>query len=82
METQITDGKISLKGNFAVREIMEYMLDTYQNFGINEVENRGILQLNPYATKGSPANIMKHFGGKDKYEQAVRALEHEIYSVA
>lgn len=52
------------------------------NLGIYDIENTSILSLDPLSKYGSPAKIVKAFGGKDEYLDAVRALEEAIYEVA
>ena len=41
-----------------------------------------ILQVNPLDQFGSPLEIVKLFGGKEQYQQALMELENEIYKVA
>ena len=47
---------------------------------INDVEETKILQLHEFKEFGSPMKIVKEFGGKAAYEQAVKELEDEIFS--
>ena len=63
------------------REVLEALLDKYLNSGIYEVEKTEILKLDPFSRIGSPSKIVKFFGGKKEYLEAVRELEEEIYSV-
>ena len=50
------------------------------NEGISELESMQILKLDPFTDIGTPAKIIKSFGGRDKYLQMVRELENEIYA--
>lgn len=61
------------------RAVLEILLDKYMNQGITEVEDIKVLSLSDFANYGKPAKIVKLFGGKDKYEQALKELEAEIY---
>ncbi len=63
------------------RAVLEILLDKYMNQGITEVEDIKVLSLADFANYGKPAKIVKLFGGKDSYEQAVRDLEDNIYDV-
>ena len=63
------------------RQVLEALLDKYMNAGIYEVENLGVLQLDPFRKFGKPAKIADSFGGKDGYLKAVRKLEEELYKV-
>ena len=49
------------------------------NSGIYEVENLGVLQLDPFRKFGKPNKIADAFGGREGYLKAVRELENEIY---
>ena len=69
------------KYNGTAREVMEALLDMYANEGIYQIENTQVLKLEPFVRMGKPATIVKLFGGKDGYMQAVRELEEEIYKV-
>ena len=63
------------------RQVLEALLDKYMNSGIYEVENLGVLQLDPFRRFGKPSKIADSFGGKDGYLKAVRELEGELYKV-
>lgn len=63
------------------REVIEALLDMYSNEGIYQIEDTQVLKLDPFIRMGKPAAIVKLFGGKDGYMQAVRELEQEIYKV-
>ncbi len=61
------------------RAVLEILLDKYMNQGITEVEDIKVLSLADFADYGKPAKIVKLFGGKDKYEQAIKELEDSLY---
>jgi len=61
------------------KNVLESLLDKYADEGIKEIEKTEVLQLEEFTKYGSPLKIVKEFGGKDKYEQAIRELEDEIY---
>ncbi len=63
------------------RAVLEILLDKYMNQGINEVEDIKVLSLSDFEKYGKPAKIVKLFGGKVQYEQAVRELEENIYGI-
>lgn len=64
------------------RRVLEALLDKYADEGIENIESMKVLQLNPLNQFGSPLEIVKMFGGKKKYLQAVLELEQEIYKAA
>lgn len=63
----------------AAREVLETLLDSYMNLGIKNIEQIDILKLKDFQKFGKPARIAKLFNGKQGYEEAVRALENELY---
>ena len=63
----------------AAREVLETLLDSYMNIGIKNIEQIDILKLKDFQKFGKPARIAKLFNGKQGYEEAVRALENELY---
>ena len=63
------------------REILEALLDRYMDYGITEIESTEILKLDPFRQYGKPSRIASAFGGRDKYFEAVKDLERELYQV-
>ncbi|NOZ91498.1 MAG: DEAD/DEAH box helicase family protein [Epsilonproteobacteria bacterium] len=64
------------------KEVLEILLDKYADEGIENVESLKILQVQPFNQIGSPLEIIKLFGGKEQYLNAVAQLEQELYKVA
>ena len=64
------------------REVLEALLDKYADYGILNREDSDILDTAPFNKIGKPQKIVKLFGGLDKFEQALKELENEIYKVA
>ncbi len=64
------------------RAVLEALLDKYADEGIENIESLNILQVNPFDKFGSPVEIIKLFGGKDKYLEALAELEKELYKAA
>ena len=48
--------------------------------GIYDIENTDVLKLDPIKRYGNPASIVKLFGGKEAYLNAVNELATQIYS--
>lgn len=61
------------------REVLEKLLDTYMNLGIEEIEKPEILRMPEFTVYGTPPKITSYFGGKAEYEKAVRELETNLY---
>ena len=64
------------------RRILDALLEKYSANGIDELENLQVLRNAPFDEMGSPTSLVKLFGGKKGYLQAVKLLEDLIYQVA
>ena len=64
------------------REVLEALLDKYAENGILDFEKANILEIPPFNSIGKPTKIIKLFGGKVAFEQAIRELEYQIYKSA
>lgn len=63
------------------RKILEALLDKYKNDGIADLENRQTLNLPEFEKFGGPVKIIvKIFGGKKQYQDAVSEVKEKIYS--
>lgn len=62
------------------QKVLGTLMDKYANDGLKEIEETKVLQLQEFQQFGSPMKIVKAFGGKAAYEQAVKELEDEIFS--
>lgn len=71
------------------RKVLEALLDKYADEGIAAVEDAfdrakiiDFLMIPPFNEFGMPVQLIKEFGGKEQYIQAIRELERQIYSAA
>jgi type I restriction enzyme R subunit len=64
----------------SAREVLEALLEKYADEGIENLENLEILKVPDFKRFGSPIEIVKRFGGKKKYLEAIKELEMEIYT--
>lgn len=64
------------------KQVLEALLDKYADEGIANIESIEVLRVNPFDAFGSPVEIISNFGSKEKYLQAVRELEFELYKTA
>lgn len=60
-------------------QILEALLDKYADEGITNMESMEVLRVQPLSDFGSPTEIINEFGSKEKYLQAIRELEIELY---
>lgn len=65
------------------KQVLEALLDKYADEGIANIESMEVLRVNPFDGFGSAYEIVNGiFGGKIKYQEAVRELEQELYQRA
>ncbi|MDU5107768.1 MAG: DEAD/DEAH box helicase family protein [Clostridium sp.] len=62
------------------QSVLEKLLNRYMNEGISNLGKTEVLELDEFKEFGSPLKIVKLFGSKQKYLEAVRELEKEIYA--
>jgi type I restriction enzyme R subunit len=64
------------------RKVLEALLDKYADEGIENIESIEVLRIKPFDEFGSPIEIIKQFGSKEKYFEAIKELEFELYKSA
>lgn len=64
------------------RKVLDALLDKYADEGIENIEDIMVLKVNPFDQFGTPTEILKLFGGKQQYLQALTQLEHALYQAA
>ena len=62
------------------RAVLNALLDKYADEGLAPVEDLGVLRVQPLTALGTPVELIKAFGGKDAYLQAVQDLEEALYA--
>lgn len=62
--------------------VIKSLLDKYADDGLLTIESLDVLKLFPLNKLGSPLEIIKAFGSKEKYLEALKELENELYKVA
>ena len=79
---QVKKRDIFSKYGEQARYVLEALLDKYTKEGVSELESLTVLENDPFRKLGSKSNIVKLFGGKQGYLDAVRELEQNIYNIA
>ncbi len=64
------------------RKVLESLLDKYADDGLLTIESTEVLKLDPLNKLGTPLELIKAFGSKQKYIEALKKLEKELYKVA
>lgn len=62
------------------QEVLDALLDKYADDGIEDLESLNVLKVQPFDRMGTPLEIIKRFGGKNNYLEAVKGLESQIYT--
>ncbi|HSH86994.1 MAG TPA: DEAD/DEAH box helicase family protein [Methylophilus sp.] len=60
--------------------VLQALLDKYADEGVSAIEETQILTIAPFNKLGTPIELIRAFGGKAQYEQAVNELEQALYS--
>ena len=64
------------------RIVLEKLLEKYASEGIENLESMEVLKVPPFDEIGSVTQIIGLFGNKEKYLNAVKELEQQLYSSA
>lgn len=62
------------------RQVLDALLDKYANDGLIPSEDFSILKVDPLTDLGTPVELVKAFGGKSSFKNAVERLTNQIYS--
>lgn len=63
------------------RKVIDALLDKYADEGIVTIEADTVFNVQPFTDIGRPGEIIKSFGGRPQYLDALQTLERELYSV-
>ncbi len=61
------------------RAVLDALLEKYADEGIRNLEDLDILRVKPLSEIGTPMEIIKLFGGKQKFMDAVNEIETQLY---
>lgn len=62
------------------RKVLEALLDKYADEGIATIEADNVFSVQPFTHLGSPAELVRSFGGRPQYLSALQTLERELYA--
>lgn len=62
------------------KAVLEALLRKYQDEGVTQLDDPAILRISPFDSMGTPLQLLKSFGGRDGFEQAVHELQSALYS--
>lgn len=61
------------------RAVLDALLDKYADEGVLNLDDAKVLRIPPLDRLGTPVQLVKAFGGKAAFEQAVHALQSALY---
>lgn len=67
------------KYNEVAKQVLEALLDKYADEGLANLESMEVLKVPDVARFGTPVEILKCFGNKKKFMEAIAELEDQLY---
>ena len=64
------------------RKVIDALLDKYADEGIATIEADTVFNVQPFTDIGRPFEIIKSFGGRPQYLDALQTLERELYAAS
>ncbi len=61
------------------RAVLDALLAKYADEGVLNLGDAKVLRIPPINSLGTPVQLIKAFGGKDQFEQAVQELQSALY---
>ena len=61
--------------------MLDVLLDKYQDEGILPLEDMIVLKAKPFDQIGTQVQIVRQFGGKEGYKQAIKQLQAQLYAL-
>jgi type I restriction enzyme R subunit len=62
--------------------VLGILLDKYADQGFDAIDTINVLQLDPFTEIGTPIELVKSFGGRELYLEAVQGLEDALYAIS
>ncbi|MFZ9610362.1 MAG: EcoAI/FtnUII family type I restriction enzme subunit R [Methylococcales bacterium] len=62
------------------QQVLETLLDKYQDTGLENIEDIKIRTLDPFKNMGTASELVSAFGGKPAYLAALYELENQLYA--
>ena len=61
------------------RAVLDALLEKYADEGVLNLDDLSVLKIAPFSSMGSVVELIRAFGGKPGFEQAVHDLQSAIY---
>ncbi len=62
------------------RAVLDALLAKYADEGVLNLDDAKVLRIAPFSTLGTPVELIRAFGGKTGFEQAVHDLQSALYA--
>jgi type I restriction enzyme R subunit len=79
---QVKLGNYFSKYSDKARAVIDALLDKYASEGVENIEDIDVLKVQPISNLGTPVEVIKLFGNKQKYLQVIQELKTEIYKAS
>lgn len=76
---KVKNSEILNSFNDEEKEIIDELLNTYNEKGVVELENIRLLEINSFNKFGGLVPIINTFGGKDNYLNVIKNLKRQLY---
>ena len=60
------------------RQVLDSLLDKYADGQMEDMSDPQLLRVPPFSQLGTAVEIIKAFGGKNKYQQAIKQLQQKL----
>ena len=64
------------------RKVLDALLDKYADEGVATIESNDVFKLPSFGALGTPLELVRSFGGRPQYLNALHLLQREIYASA
>ncbi|WP_375194102.1 type I restriction-modification enzyme R subunit C-terminal domain-containing protein, partial [Marinobacter sp.] len=61
------------------RSVLDALLAKYQDEGVINLDDTNVLRISPFTNLGTPVQLIKAFGGREGFENAVHELQAKLY---
>lgn len=63
----------------SARAVLQKLLEKYQDEGVIDLNDPKVLSIAPFSQIGTPMQIVREFGSKERFEAAVQELQTTLY---
>ena len=64
------------------RAVLDALLAKYADEGVINLDDANVLRIAPFTAMGAPMQLLRAFGGKPAFEQAVHEMQTALYQEA